>query len=97
MQEGEEKFTNGGCGNNEESSCPKPEDQPIGMRNVNADDARLVGGALAGIGRGAGAIFSGGLWGGEREGFFNPLNHNEEEDEETGELFEGFSQSNTST
>ena len=25
LQEGEEKFTNGGCGNNEESSCPKPE------------------------------------------------------------------------
>ena len=99
LQEGEEKFTNGGCGNKEESSCPKPEnpeDQPIGMRNVNADDARLVGGVLAGVGRGAGAIFSGGQWGFE-EGFNNPLNHNEEEDEETGELFEGFSQSNTST
>lgn len=33
----------------------------------------------------------------EREGFLNPLNHNEEEDEENGELFEGFSQTNTST
>ena len=108
----------GNCNNNEESSCPKPEDQPIGMSNIHADDARRVGGVLAGIGRGAGAILSGGQWGGEnftnggcqcgqtpctcgtREGF-QPIFHEDEDEEEYGEetggLFEGFSQTSTST